>query len=208
MGGVRERINWATDIAAVVVISIAAVLTAWCGYESARWSELQAESYNNAMALRIQASEARDRGNALTSIDVGLYVQYLTAKDAGRTTFAKYLSDRFRPEFKTALNAWLATKPDARRDAPKSPFSMPEYLLKSEAEARTFDSRATETFNTAVKANQISDRYVLLTVSMATVSFLGGVGSKLRYPRHVVMVSLAFVILIVATAIMLGLPTR
>ena len=38
------------DFASVILISAATVMTAWCGYQAARWTALQTREYNEASA--------------------------------------------------------------------------------------------------------------------------------------------------------------
>ena len=57
----RETIDKFVDVASVVLISVAAVLTALCGYQASRWDGEQTRLYNIANASRLHAAEAADR---------------------------------------------------------------------------------------------------------------------------------------------------
>jgi hypothetical protein len=190
MHGRADRI---VDVLSVVLISVAAVLTALCGYQSALWEGQQSQMYSVANADRLHASEGADRANALTAIDVAVFVHYVEAVEAGNTRFASFLYRRFRPEFVPAMRAWQATKPYQNAGAPSSPFAMPEYRLKSRVESEKDEKTAESDFDDAGRANRNSDEFVLLTVIFAAISFLAGISTKLKYPSHAIVIALALV---------------
>jgi hypothetical protein len=186
--GKADRI---VDVGSVVLISVAAVLTALCGYQSGRWGGEQARLYGVANIDRSKSVEAADRANVLTAIDVAVFLRYVEAVDAGNARLASFLYKRFRPEFLPALRAWIATKPLRNARAPSSPFVMPQYSLRARNEASAAAGLAAQSFDAAVAATHRSDEFLLLTVIFAAVSFLAGISTKLTYPRHAVVVAIA-----------------
>lgn len=190
----------------MVLISVAAVLTALCGYQSGRWSGHQARYYNVANGERIKSAEASDRANVLTAIDVALFLQYIDAVDAGNSSKAQFIYKRLRPEMRPAMAAWLASKPRTNPKAPSSPFVMPQYNLRTQTEAREHDSLAKASFEEAQTANQHSDDFLLLTVIFAGVSFLGGMSTKVAYPRHAIFIGLGMIGLVYGVVRLVRLP--
>lgn len=190
----------------MVLISIAAVMSAICGYQSGRWSGQQARSYNVANADRIASAEAADRANILSAIDVALFLQYVDAVDAGNAPKAQFIYRRLRPEMKTAMVAWLATKPRNNPKAPTSPFVMPQYSLATKAEAKRLEGAAGASFAEAQTANQHADDFLLLTVIFAGVSFLGGISTKMIYPRHAFLIGIGVIGLIYGALRLVELP--
>lgn len=179
-----------------MLISLAAVLTAVCGYQSGRWSGVQARLYNVANADRSQATDASDRANILSAIDVALFLQYVDAVDAHDSAKVEFILRRLPPEMRPAMDAWLATKPLVNPKAPSSPFVMPQFSLSQRIQAKRFEESAASNFAAAQKANEHADAFLLLTVIFAGVSFLAGVSTKMRYPLHAIAVlvgSLAFI---------------
>ena len=183
----RARIDRIVDVATVILISLASVATAWCGYQAARWSALQALSYSLANAARIDQSTAASLANAQRIVDVGLFVQYEQAIYRKDSAFAQFIKRRFRPEFRTAVEAWLKTNPQSNRNAPLSPFAMRQYRLKADDDSTAAGNRAETLLAKAVQSNETSDQYVFLTVLFASATFLGGVAMKARYPWHLVL---------------------
>jgi hypothetical protein len=202
----QGRADRIVDVASVVLISVAAVLTALCGYQSGRWGGEQSRLYSMANASRLRSAEAADRANVLTAIDVALFLRYVEAVDAGDARLAGFLYARFRPEFMPAMRAWLATKPLRNARAPSSPFVMPQYSLKARAQARFDETLAAQNFNAAVAATRHSDDFLLLTVIFAAVSFLAGISTKMVYPRHAIVVALACLATIYGIVRLISLP--
>jgi hypothetical protein len=204
----RERFDRIVDIMSVVLISLSTILTAWCGYEAARWSTLATQSYNEANAARLQSSEMVDRSTGLKVIDVSLFLQYIIAEDEHHDEVRDFIYRRFRAEIQPAVKAWLATKPRTNPHAPTSPFVMPQYRLAADVAAEQLDATAKDLFSTAGRAAETGDDYVRLTVAFAAVSFLAGISTKFRFPYHAVIVSGGFLMLIYGGIVLAGSPPR
>ncbi|HTA38476.1 MAG TPA: hypothetical protein VK760_05350 [Candidatus Acidoferrales bacterium] len=196
------------EVASVVLISLATVLTAWCGYESARWTSLQTRSYNEASSQRLQASVQSARSNTLETVDVATFLQFVRAVATHTTEEQDFIYKRFRPEMKVAVDAWIATKPRTNPAAPPSPFAMPEYRLATSREAERLNASASESFLKATAANENGDQYVRLTVIFAAVSFLAGISTRFFYPNHLIVVVLGFGALAFGLIRMFELPIR
>lgn len=192
----RPATDRVVDIASVVLISIAAVLSALCGYQSGRWSGEESRFYNLANASRIESAEDADRAIALTAIDVNLFLHYIDAIDAHDGRKAAFIYRRLRPEMRSAMAAWLAAKPLTNPAAPSSPFVMPQYKLAMRASSAARERQASDAFVAARAANRNADEFLLLTVIFASVSFLAGISTKMVYPRHAVVVALGTIALI------------
>ncbi len=201
-----KAVDRVVDVLSVVLISVAAVLTALCGYQSGRWGGVQTRLYNVASASRIESAEAADRAVGTNAINVNLFLNYVDAMSTGDRRRAQFIYDRFGPEMRTAMVAWLATKPLHNRHAPSSPFAMPQYALPAKAQARRLEAAAASNFSAALEANRHADDFLLLTVIFAAVSFLAGMSTKMTYPRHAVVVTVGIVALIYGIVRMAQLP--
>ena len=87
---------------------------------------------------------------------------------------------RFRPQFLVAFNAWMATDPLHNPHAPPGPTYMPQYKLPAQAQANALDDEAATKFNTGNSAGLVSDNYIRITVFLAAVLFLVGIGSSFQ----------------------------
>lgn len=175
-----DRYEPLAEILAIVILAAATLATAWSGYQSARWSGVQAEDYSRAGGLRVESTRASTAAGQLTQIDIGLFTNWINAYAEDNQELADFYQARFRAEFKPAFDAWLLTKPRNNPDAPPSPFAMPEYSVAKESEAEALETQAEQAFDAAGEANEIADRYVLNTVILASVLFLAGLASQVK----------------------------
>ena len=174
--GGRERI----EVIATVLLALAAVATAWSSYQAARWNGEQAKTTSAVNKARIEAARASGLANAQTEIDVATFTQWVDAYALNERELAAFYFRRFRPEFKPAVNAWIATRPLRSPDAPLTPFAMPQYKLAATANAERLDRRA-EALAAAARRNiQRSTNYVLGVVLFAVALFFAGMSTKLR----------------------------
>jgi hypothetical protein len=168
------------EIAATVLLALAAVGTAWSSYQASRWNGEQAKAFSRATATRIEASRASARADAETQIDVATFTQWVNAYALHETELTDFYFRRFRAEFKPAVNAWIATRPLKNPEAPLTPFAMPQYRLAVRTEAARLDVKA-EALSTIARTNvQRATNYVLAVVLFAVVLFFAGMSTKLR----------------------------
>jgi hypothetical protein len=121
--------------------------------------------------------------NRQVQIDVATFIQWLDARARHDTALARFYSERFRPEFQTAFAAWLATEPLANKQAPPTPFAMPQYRVKAQAQADGLEKTAAAASQRAKDANQHADNYMLAVVLFATSLFFAGISAKLHDTR-------------------------
>jgi len=124
-----------------------------------------------------------------------MFISFMQAKNEGNARQEKFLFQRFRPEMKKAVEAWLKTDPFHDPKAPLGPFKMAEYVQPELEVARIHDEQFAEKHAAAQHANENSDTYVLLTVLFASVLFFGGIAGTLESHRlrvTILTIALAF----------------
>ena len=184
------------EVIATVILAFATLATAWSGYQSARWGGEQSTKYSQAGALRTESTRASTKAGQIIQIDIGLFTNWINAFAVDNQELADFYEDRFRQEFTVAFEAWLATEPRNNPDAPKTPFSMPEYTVSLSQEADRLEQEASKTFAEGSVANQNSDNYILNTVVLASVLFLAGMQSRMKsVPARMLIVILGIFIL-------------
>ncbi|MBV8172046.1 MAG: hypothetical protein JO219_08960 [Candidatus Eremiobacteraeota bacterium] len=188
------------ELWAIILISVASVLSAWCAYQSARWGNASSQAYSRAGARRTESLRQSGVSNRKAMIDVNLFVAYEDALASKNTQFAAFLSQRFPQRLRVATKAWEATRTRTGSSAPSSPFVMKEYHLDSDDQADSLERQAESFFETGLSASENGNRYVLLTVLFASVSFLAGVGSKFD-ARRIVMAALLVGSIVLLTGI-------
>jgi hypothetical protein len=168
-----------TELVATVLLSVAAVATAWSGYQATRWNGEQTKASSRTNAIRIDAARAQGLSEAQKEVDVATFIQWIDSYARRETELTTFYERRFRAEFKPAFHAWLATKPLTNQSAPLTPFVMPQYKLAAEAEAERLDADA-EVSAAQVRRNiQRASNYVLGVVLFSVSLFFAGMSTKL-----------------------------
>ncbi len=201
--------SWAGwfDVLAAVLLGVATLASAWSAYQAALWEGIQTFRIAEANAAGRQAAGKDLYSNQLRSLDAVLFERYVSAIIEKNDQLAEFLFQRFRPEMRVAVEAWLATKPWHNPSAPLTPFSMDAYVLAAGKEARQLQMDETKNFAEARDADEISDTYLLLTVLYGIVLFLGGIAAVFEEPRlRIVLLVLAAAMLTVTTMALAFLP--
>lgn len=166
------------EVAAAVLLSLAAVATAWSSYQASRWNGEQAKAFSRATASRIESTKADGLANTQTQIDVATFTQWVDAYATHETELADFYFKRFRREFRPAVSAWIATRPLKNPNAPLTPFAMPQYHVAARAEAERLQAAA-EVFSASARRNvQRATNYVLAVVLFAASLFFAGMSTK------------------------------
>jgi hypothetical protein len=185
-----ERVHapW-PELLATVLLALATVATAWASFQARQWTGEQAQNYSRANSNRLESTRETGTANQQTSIDVATFIQWVDATARKEATLAVFYEERFRPEFKPAFNAWIATKPLTNASAPPSPFAMPEYRLAATVEAERLERNAASFSSAAAVANARANDYVGAVVLFASSLFFAGISTKLhsRGPRLAIL---------------------
>jgi hypothetical protein len=155
----------------------------------------------------VEAARLDGQAATQTSIEVGLFLRWAEALSVSNEDYADFLYQRFLPALATASDAWLATEPLTNPAAPPSPFAMPEYSLPESQAAQASRDLAELQFAQANEYNEISDRFVLLTVLFATVLFFAGVSGKFQWRvLDMTMLIIGMIVMLVGSTLILFSP--
>ena len=189
------------ELVAVVLLAIATVATAWSGYQSTRWNGEQAKAAGRSNALRIESAKAGGLANSQTQIDVASFTQWVNAYSLKQTELADFYFKRFRPEFKPAVAAWIATRPLKNADAPPTPFAMPQYKLAARAQSERLEAQSNMLAGRVLINIQRASNYVLAVVLFASALFFAGMATKLTAPKLRVAMLTIGCVLFLGTAV-------
>jgi hypothetical protein len=202
-----KRWEEALEILGVVMLALAAIATAWGGYQAARGDGEQSILYSQASVDRVQANTAATLGAQRLAADAANFSVWLQARAANDAQLQAMLVRRFSPEYRTAFAAWLATAPFTNPSAPPGPGYMPEYHNPQLERAEQLNERAATTEEEGTHARETAEKYVRATVLFALVLFLVAVSQHFRVPGvRIAAIALAFALLIYATYGIATLP--
>jgi hypothetical protein len=199
------------QICEALLLALVTVTAAWAGYSAARWGTASRVELARSSTLRALATRDDLTALSLRNFDSSTFNAWFIAFTLNSPQKEAVAERRFRPQFRVAFNAWLATDPLHNPNAPPGPTYMPQYKLPAQAKANALDSAAAAKFQEGNQAGLVGDNYVRITVFLAAVLFLVGIGSsfKLHGVRYA-LATFGSVLLILSIVLILrqpGLPS-
>ena len=170
------------QISEAVVLALVTLTAAWSGFAAAKWGTQSRLELAAASSARTQANRADYTALSERNFDASTFNAWFVAYTLGSTEKMAVAERRFRPEFKVAFDAWRSTRPETNPEAPPGPTFMPEYRLPAATQARALDASADRHTDIGTRAGVVGDDYVRITVVLAGVLFLIGIGSTFALP--------------------------
>jgi hypothetical protein len=190
------------EIFATALLAIAALATAWSGYQASLWDGIQSSNYTQASAARTNAAQKHTEANQHRLGDLSVFENFIDASLTGDTEVADFYRTRFSPEFEPAYEAWVALDPQTNPDAPASPLAMPEYQPPQEQESAELTAQAE-----GETANTYSDVYTASTLFFASALFFAAISERFAYRRaRIALLAFACVGLIAGITVALTQP--
>jgi len=200
----RDR---AITIVEAILLSIVTLLAAWSGYSAAKWGTESRLRLSESSATRTKANRAFDESLTLRTLDGTTFNAWFAAYLTGSRNDMRVAEKRFRPEYRVAFDAWLATHPFTNPNAPPSAQSMPQYKPTGAAESKALDARADALTKEGEHDGETGDDYVRTTVILASVLFLVGIASHFAVRSvRIGLLVFAFVLLVLAAVAVIRLP--
>ena len=210
-GEADDRHSRIVQICEVVLLAIVTLTAAWAGYSAARWSTDSRVEIAKSSTLRNIATRDSLQAISLRNFDSSTFEAWYIAFTLNSPQKEAIAERRFRPAFRVAFNAWMATNPLHNPHAPPGPTYMPQYKLPAQTQANALDNQATAKFNAGTQAGATSDNYVQITVFLAAVLFLVGIGSSFKlYGVRYALISFGAALLIISLVLIgqqPGLPS-
>jgi hypothetical protein len=195
------------ELGAVLLLAIATLATAWCGYQAAGWSGDLSERFASSTAIRVQAAQSSTQAGQRRIDDLLYFNGWLEARRAGNDKLASIYRRRFRPEFVPAFEAWIAQRPFTNPRAIAGPLYMPQYRSAEQERSKELHASANEHYAHGSSAKHYADSYILATVFMAAVLFFAGISLRLEWrPLRIAVLGMACTLLAGGGAYVLTLP--
>jgi hypothetical protein len=200
-----ERIE---EFAAVLLLSLATVATAWSGYQAALWAGIQSQRYAQASTLRIHSQAQSTRAGQLRIDDLLIFNGWLEAHNNGDSKLARIYALRFRGEFVPAFRAWLTEHPFTHKPVHPSPLYEPQYRPAAVGLAARLDDQANQRYEQGTAAKENDDRYILSTVFFAAVLFFSGISLRVDWrPLRTAVIAFGAAMLFGGFVFVLSLPS-
>lgn len=203
----RDRGEHRLELVAVLLLAIATLATAWCGYQAARWSGHLSEQFAHLSTARVKAAEAAPRAGQLRIDDLLYFDGWLEARESGNAELTRMYRRRFRPEFVPAFEAWMAQRPFTNQEAVPGPLYVPQYRSSDLERSAELHAVADDHHAEGTQAKINADRYILATVFMAAVLFFAGISLRLEWrPLRIAVLGMACAALVAGNVFVFTLP--
>jgi hypothetical protein len=163
----------------VVLLGIATLGSAWCGYQATRWNGEGTDLARTAAEVGFDAAREFGLATQLVTYDsnmVAQYAQAFAAEDEGLVQF--FRETLIREEFLPVLDDWEASI--AGGETPVNLLADTDYLDSQFSDYRTTQAAAQDYNQQAEAAGDTTDDYVLTTVLLASAVFFAGLTSSFR----------------------------
>jgi hypothetical protein len=179
---VKEGRRWeeVIEILGVLLLAVAAVATAWGGFQAAKGDGRQSILYAEAGVDRVKATTVAIAGEQRLASDAATFNEWLQAKRANDAQLQAMLVRRFSPEYRTAFDAWQKTAPFTTPSAPPGPAYLPEYHNPQLEQAEHLNEEAAVAEEEGTHARETAEKYIGATVLFALVLFLVAVSQRFR----------------------------
>jgi hypothetical protein len=207
----KDRHSRIVQICEAVLLALVTVTAAWAGYSAARWGTESRVDIAHASSLGNLATRDDLSAISLRNFDASTFNAWFVAFTLNSPQKEAIAVRRFRPEFLVAFNAWMATDPLHNPHAPPGPTYMPEYKQPQQTQADMLDTESVAKFTAGNDAGLTGDNYVRITVFLAAVLFIVGIGSSFKLPGvRYALVAFGSVLLVFSIVLILqqpGLPS-
>jgi hypothetical protein len=195
------------EIVEAALLAIVAIATAWSGYEVAKWSAVSIQEYNLASRVTVLSQEKATLAGQDRLYDITTFNGWVAAKVGGKEKLAAFYQRRFRPEYAAAFAAWWKLDPINNPTAPPGPIFMAEYTNANSQESAKLVQQAQCHFEKGVSMRDTGDKYVRVTVFLATVLLLTALSQRFKiFGPRIAVVAVALVLLVMSTCWILTFP--
>jgi hypothetical protein len=172
VGEEEHRPSGMPEIIEALLLALVAILTAWSGYQAARWDGRSALYNGEADADRVLATQYSSMGSQYATFDATTFNAWLAATAQGKGSLAAFYVRRFTPPYRIAFDAWLKTDPLHNPKAPPGPGYMPQYHNPQMGQASRLNNEVSAMDAKGSSASDMSDKYTRVAIVLATVLFL------------------------------------
>jgi hypothetical protein len=177
----RHPANRLNEMLAVLMLGIATIGTAWCGYQASRWNSEQESRARHASDLRVEANRQFGLATQGVLYDVNIVSQYAVALSDGDARLQDFFKTTLiRADFLPVLGRWEEAV--AAGDAPPPLLEDRAYLDAQLAGYEETQAAAEAADLEASEAGDNADEYVLMTLLLATALFFAGVTTSFKVP--------------------------
>jgi hypothetical protein len=168
------------EILAVVLLGVATIGSAWCGYQASRWNSDESERAREASDLQLEAARQFGLATQTISYDSNMAAQYARAVVEDDERLQQFYRETLiRPDFLPILDQWQASAEEGN-GPPSNLFEDEDYIDAELSDYRETQARAQAKSTEGEEASTNADDYVLTTLLLASALFFAGLTTSFR----------------------------
>ena len=185
-GDWTSRWNGRLEILIAVLLGLAAVATAWAGYQASLMDGEALQAYSQSTIKSDEASFFYSQGNQTAIEDNALFAEYAKANWSGNpddADLAEYLKNNLMSDELAQAVDWWNEQTDESLESPfvdQNPYLASLESEVSYGEAESLEAESKQLFADGTKRDDTGDEYTLATVILATSLFLLGIAGVFR----------------------------
>jgi hypothetical protein len=167
------------EVLAVVLLGVATIGSAWCGYQATRWNGEEGDLARQSAVLQIEAARQFGLATQIVSYDSNMIGQYANAAASDNEALMRFYRETLiRPDFLPILDRWQQQVDEGT--TPENLLEDQEYV---DAQLESYRSTIAEAEALSVEAQRAgneADNYVLTTLILASALFFAGLTTSFR----------------------------
>lgn len=168
------------EVVAVLLLGLTTIGTAWCGFQSVKWSGASSDYSQAASDKHIEGARLFGLATQTLAYDASITAQYAQAISAGDKRLQQFILDTLvRQDFRPTLESWQAEISAGGSPTPLAENQ--EYIDAQLAGYRKVIAEAEGDSRRSRDAGSTASAYVSVTILLAAALFFSGVISSFRY---------------------------
>jgi hypothetical protein len=202
----KPRTHRLLEIIAVLLLAVATVGTAWCGYQASQWNGAATDLARASSDDRVEAGRLFGLATQRVGYDSTMIVPFAVAARQGDTKLTDlFRQTLIRPDFGPILDQWQATVQAG--GTPTNIFDNTDYLNQQFGDYQAAVAKSAAVAQASQQADANNDAYVLTTILLAVAMFFAGVTSSFHWaPARVLLLILALGAVAIAGSRLAELP--
>jgi len=163
-----------------VMLILATLTSAYSVWQAARYAGGSSRDMMTSNGMRTESNKYYVNGLLEEQVDVGSWLDWVSAVSENNTRLANFIEERFRDEFKPAFYAWLNSANKTDGIPAGTPFSLPEYQNANIEQSKSIDQQIEQLGDSASQKSNYVSRLTLMTVLTAAIIVICGFESRMR----------------------------
>ena len=194
------------EIIVTILLSFATLASAWCSYQADYWDDKERVLIVESIVLDEDANKILLESNQLRAAHLNIVSTFIDHYLKNDTLYCSYILAHSDTILKPALREWVKRRPQIVPEIP-NPLQLSAYGNDPQAQFQEIENKSLMKKIESENANNVSDRYLLLTVMIGLVLFFSGISGTLNVKvAQILSLVISIIILLGSIIVIVNLP--